>query len=148
MKKACIFGVTFVYHIGVKQICSRILIIKFSRNCTPVLWEELRLSRLKCEVINTSTSLCYFIFRGTLVDALTTMAYCSTLTKFFSHNTLKLPCSEIQNGLKHFLKEHSVFLYTRAPKYLNVGEFWLEIRVIIKILTQPCYPKIFDQFSW
>ena len=121
-------------------------IIEISRNCTPVLWD--RLSRFKCEVINKSTSLCYFIFRGTLVDALTTMAYCSTLTKFFSHNTLKLPCSEFQNGLKHFLKEHSVFLYTRAPECLNVGEFWLEIRVIIKILTQPCYPKIFDQFSW
>ena len=26
--------------------------------------------------------------------------------------------------------------------------FWLETKVIIKILTQPCYPKIFDQFSW
>jgi hypothetical protein len=28
----------------------------------------------------------------------------------------------------------------------GVGDFWLEIRVIIKILIQPCYPRTFDNF--
>ena len=98
---------------------------------------NIRLCRLEFEVINTLTSFHFFIFRGTLVDALTTMAYCSTLTKFFSHNTLKLPCSEIQHGLKHFLKERSVFFYTRAKKHLNGGDFFF-----IKISTQPCYSQV------
>jgi hypothetical protein len=30
----------------------------------------------------------------------------------------------------------------------GVRDFWLEIMVIIKISTQPCYARIFDQFSW
>ena len=34
-----------------------------------------------------------------------------------------------------------------GPKMFGVVDFWLEIRVIIKISTQPCYPRTFDQFS-
>ena len=29
----------------------------------------------------------------------------------------------------------------------GVDNFWLETRVIIKILTHPCYPRNFDWFS-
>ena len=37
---------------------------------------------------------------------------------------------------------------TLAAKIFGLGDFWLEIKVIIKISTHPWYPRIFDQFSW
>ena len=30
----------------------------------------------------------------------------------------------------------------------GVSDYWLETRLIIKILTYPCIPINFDEFSW
>ena len=38
--------------------------------------------------------------------------------------------------------------YTLAAEMFGVGDFWLETRVIIKILSHPWYRRTFDWFSW
>ena len=61
---------------------------------------------------------------------------CGTLT----HNTFK--------GLLPFMNVWYVMLYTLMAKMFRMGDFWLETRVIIKILTHAWYPRTFDWFSW
>ena len=38
--------------------------------------------------------------------------------------------------------------YTLGAKTFEVGDIWLETRVIIKISPHPRYPRTFDWFSW
>ena len=41
-----------------------------------------------------------------------------------------------------------MYMYTaQAAEMFGVGDFWLEIMVIIKLLSHPWYPRTFDGFS-
>ena len=59
---------------------------------------------------------------------------------------MKKPSWNMNNG--NIKSKFEASRLTLRPKMFRVGDFWLDIRVIIKILTQPCYPRTFDQFSW
>ena len=52
--------------------------------------------------------------------------------------------NEVKVTLELHLKFHKL---TLAAEMFGVGDFWLEIRVIIKILSHPWYPRTIGRFS-
>ena len=68
-----------------------------------------------------------------------------------NHSNLKLEERRYKNNFKALAfasKKSCTLTLTLGAEMFGVGDFWLEIRVIINILSHLWYPRTFDWFSW